>query len=293
MGKSFWLAAFGVLILGSAGLGIVASTWQAPERVEAAAADAPTMSTPGGTLSSSSLLAPDERADLSDVDRRALRAEIRSFLLEEPEVLMQAIRVLEQRQQMAAQEAVTASIRANAGPIFDDGFSYVGGNPEGSITLVEFIDYRCGFCKQAHREIAALLADDGDIRYVIKEYPILGPESMAAARAAMAVMMNEGPEVYFAFHDRLMTFGGRFTDAVLDRLASRSGADPEAMRATMERESDSITARLGQTQAIARLLEVSGTPTFIVGETVVRGYVPPERMQEIVSLARQVARTDG
>ena len=103
--------------------------------------------------------------------------------------------------------------------IFDDGFSFVGGNPEGSVTIVEFLDYQCGFCRRAHPEVRELIAADGDIRWIVKEMPILGPGSELAARAAVATLIAEGPEAYAALHDRLMRLEGPG-----DRREPRPGA---------------------------------------------------------------------
>ncbi|MEO0999605.1 MAG: DsbA family protein [Pseudomonadota bacterium] len=222
------------------------------------------------------------------MDRATLRAEVRAYLLEEPEVLMEAIAVLEQRREIQQQEAEIDLVRRNMERLSEDGYSYVGGNPEGSLTVIEFLDYRCGFCKRAHPEVEALLASDDDIRYIVKEYPILGPESEVAARAAMAVLMTEGEAAYKTYHDALMEFGGNMTEGVIMRLAERSGIDVAALRRTMAEEGPEITARIAQNRALAQTLGINGTPSFVIGDTIVRGYLPLQQMREVVALAREV-----
>ena len=114
----------------------------------------------------------------------------------------------------------------HADAIFDDGFSFVGGNPEGGVTVVEFLDYQCGFCRRAHPDVAELIASDGDIRWIVKELPILGPGSELAARAAVATLIAEGPERYAALNDRLMRLEGQVDDASLDGALTETGARP-------------------------------------------------------------------
>ncbi len=220
--------------------------------------------------------------------REALHGEIRAYLLSNPEIVMEMVGLIEARQQADAQAAEIDMVRDNADALFDDGFSYVGGNPEGDITIVEFLDYQCGFCKRAHDEVATLIEQDGNIRYIVKELPILGPMSTTAAQATLAVLENDGPDVYKAFNDALMRFGGRLNDQIIDRLAERSGADVEAMRSDMD--SREVERQIAEVRTLAGALNISGTPTFVIGDTVVRGYMPLPRMQETVELVRRVGQ---
>jgi len=142
-----------------------------------------------------SLALPVQAQEMSDAERDSFRAEVRAYLLENPEVLMEAIGVLEAREANEAQQRDVAMVAAHADQLFDSPTSFVGGNPEGDFTIVEFLDYRCGYCKRAHPEVAALVAEDANIRYVIKELPILGEESMLAARYALAVQQVAGDDV--------------------------------------------------------------------------------------------------
>ena len=221
-----------------------------------------------------------------DLDRDALRAEIRSYLLEEPEVIMEAVRALEEKRVVEEAQADVDLVRAHAAAIFDDGFSFVGGNPEGSITLVEFQDYRCGFCKRAHGEVADLVEEDGDIRLVIKEFPILGPDSLATSELAIATLITQGSDAYKRMADALMTYAGPINDAALERLASSSFVDIEQSRAALD--DPEIKARIEKTRTLGRQLNISGTPTFIIGEKIVRGFLPKDELAEVVELSRRV-----
>ncbi len=169
---------------------------------------------------------PQSSSPFSDAQREVLHAEIRAYLLEHPEVLQEMITLLEQKQQAATAENDLNLVAMHADEIFDDGFSWVGGNPEGAFTVVEFLDYQCGFCKRAQPDVTELLKSDGDIRLIVKEMPILGPGSELAARAAVATMVTEGPEKYAALHAELMGLQGGITDVSLDQALSDTGLDP-------------------------------------------------------------------
>jgi len=170
--------------------------------------------------------------------------------------------------------------------IFDDGFSWVGGNPAGKLTIVEFLDYQCGFCRKAQPEITELLERNDDVRLIVKEMPILGPGSDLAARAAVATMVAEGPEAYGKLHQVLMATKGQITDASLDRAFAEAGVDAEKARAAMD--DPEVTRRLDATHALAESLAISGTPTFVVADTMVRGYVPLAQMEGLLDQARAV-----
>ncbi len=218
------------------------------------------------------------------VDRELLREEIRAYLVEHPEVILEAVEILQERREAAAAAEDETLVAENAKALFADGHSFVGGNPDGAITLVEFLDYQCGYCKRAHADVAALVAGNPDIRFVVKEFPILGPESVAAARAAMAVLKNDGPEVYARFSDAMMGHDGRLNGAVIDRIAADSGADVDAMKALAD--GAEVTAAIRANLDLAKVLQISGTPTFVVGDRMLRGMLPADTMQKLVDEAR-------
>lgn len=223
--------------------------------------------------------------NMSEEDRAAFGAQVRAYLLENPEVIMEAVQVLEERQAAEQAQGDVALIENNAGAIFNDGYSWVGGNPEGDVTIVEFFDYRCGFCRRAHPEVAQLLELDGNIRYVAKEFPILGENSLVSSRFALAAREIGGDEAYEAAKEALIVLNGEMDDTVLRRLADTLGLDADAVLGAMDDEG--ITEQLATTRALAQTLQINGTPSFVMGDQLVRGYVPLDAMQQIVAEARQ------
>lgn len=221
---------------------------------------------------------------LDDSQRDALRAEIRAYLLENPEVIMEAVAVLEERQAAGEAAADVELVRANADALFGAPGDWVGGNPEGDITLVEFMDYRCSFCRRAHDEVAGLLAADGNIRFVLKEFPILGEESVAAARFAIATKRVAGDDAYKSVHDALMSYNGAMNAAGFTRLADALGLDANAIVAEME--SDAVTGIIAANHALAQRLRINGTPAFVMDDRMLRGYMPQEQMQAIADEIR-------
>jgi protein-disulfide isomerase len=221
---------------------------------------------------------------MTDAERDAFRAEVRAYLLDNPEVLMEAIGVLEEREAAAQANADVEMIASRAEAIFEDGFSWVGGNLDGDITIVEFMDYRCSFCRRAHPEIEALMETDGNIRLIVKEFPILGEESMLASRFAIAVKLNEGDEAYKRAHDALVELRGEITLTSLERLATDLELDTDAvMSGMLDPEVDRI---IGTNRALAQELGISGTPTFILPGQMLRGYLPLEGMRAVVAEER-------
>ncbi|WP_368183771.1 DsbA family protein [Aestuariibius sp. HNIBRBA575] len=217
---------------------------------------------------------------LSDAERDAFRAEVRAYLLDNPEVLMEAIDVLESRQADAQANVDVNLARANADALFDDGFSWEGGNPDGDITIVEFLDYRCGYCKRAHPEVAELVSSDGNIRVIVKEFPILGEQSMLASQFALAAQIVEGNEGYKLASDALMTMRGEISGDSLTRLAEALGFDSEAILDEMT--SDEVGKIIEENRLLAQRLQISGTPTFVFQDQMLRGYVPLDGMRNVV-----------
>lgn len=223
-------------------------------------------------------------SDMSSDERAAFRAEVRAYLLDNPEVLMEAVDVYNQRQQAVQEESEQQLIAAHADEIYNAEADLVLGNPEGSLTFVEFLDYRCGYCKKAYPDVKNLLEEDGDIRLIIKEYPILGEESVLASRFAIAAKFVEGTEAYADIHNALMEARGSLTQSALNRIASDLGLNAEAIEAAMG--SDEVNAVLAANQQIGAILQITGTPTFIMDDQMVRGYVPYEGMLQIVDELR-------
>ncbi|MEY3961218.1 MAG: hypothetical protein RIR14_1872 [Pseudomonadota bacterium] len=219
--------------------------------------------------------------EMTDAEREAFRAEVRAYLLENPEVLVEAMDVLQAQEEQAAANRDLEMLAANKDAIFNDPASWVGGNPEGDITLVEFVDYRCGYCKKAHDEVAELVASDGNIRFVLKEFPILGEDSLKASQFAISVLQLHGPDAYKSVHDALIALRGNPDEATLSSMAADLGLDPAPILARMS--TPEVMTVIEANHALASTMEIQGTPTFVIDNTMVRGYVPLDGMRQIVA----------
>jgi len=216
---------------------------------------------------------------LSDTDRALFHAEIRAYLLKNPEVIMEAVAILEERQAANQTQADVTLVQENAEALFNDPQSWVGGNPEGDITLVEFMDYRCSYCRRAHDELAGLLKVDGNIRFIVKEFPILGEESVLASRFAVATRQVAGDDAYKAMHDALMTYNGAMNEVAFRRLAETLEIDSQPIIAAMD--SDAVTQVIAANHRLGQKMQISGTPSFVMGNQMLRGYLPQAAMQQI------------
>ncbi len=221
---------------------------------------------------------------LSEAEKAEFGKQVREYLLENPEVIIEAIDVLEQRNAVAEAAADKELVQTNADELFNDGYSWVGGNPDGDITLVEFMDYRCGYCRRAVPEVASLLAEDGNIRLVIKELPILGDASVMSARFAVATKHVAGDDAYKQVHDALLEFSGEPTEVTLRRISDGLGLDSDSIIAAMD--SDQVTEEIAQTRALAQRMKISGTPSFVLGTEMLRGFLPAAQMQQIADGVR-------
>ncbi|MDG2294567.1 MAG: DsbA family protein [Paracoccaceae bacterium] len=222
---------------------------------------------------------------MTENQRAAFRAEIRAYLLDNPEVIYEAVDILQQRQAQTETQRDLELIENNSAAIFADGYSYVGGNPEGDITLVEFVDYKCGYCRKAHSEVEELLARDGNIKLIIKEFPILGESSITSAQFAIAVQQLYGNEAYKAAHDILISFKGNTTPSALGRIATALNLDKDSILNHMN--SDSVIAVIQQNRTLGQVMEITGTPTFVLNDEILRGFVPADALVKMVTDKRR------
>ncbi len=174
-----------------------------------------------------------------------------------------------------------ATIRDRHAEIYDDPSSPVGGNPRGDVTIVEFFDYRCPYCKQTQPMIETMLKEDSKLRIVYKEFPILGPESVYASRVALAARMQGK---YVAFHQAMMNTKGKITEDVILKVAASVGTD--IARARKDMDAPEIAAVIGKNLTLADALDVEGTPAFIVGDKVIPGALDLDELKRLVADAR-------
>jgi len=213
---------------------------------------------------------------------------IEAYLRAHPEVVVASLEKFQRDQREAQQQAQAQAdlslVSDNQKEIFEDGYSLVAGNPDGDITLVEFSDYNCGYCKRAHSVVADFIESDGNIRLVVKEFPILGPGSTLAGRAALASTMQDEAEKYGAFNDALMKHRGSHSEATVMRIAASVGLDVEQLEVDMK--SSEVDAMVRRTSELAQKLSINGTPAFILGNQVVRGFVPVDELARLAKVAR-------
>ena len=237
----------------------------------------------GLSLISTSAHALDLNA-LSDAEKAEFGAQVREYLLENPEVIIEAITILEERNAATQEQADRDLVASNADELFNDGYSWVGGNPDGDITLVEFMDYRCGYCRRAVPEVASLLAEDRNIRLVIKEFPILGDASVLSSRFAVATKHVAGNDAYKLVHDALMEFSGEPSEVTLRRISDGLGLDSDAIIAAMD--SNQVTEEITRTRELAQRMQITGTPSFVLGTEMLRGFLPADQMKQIADGVR-------
>jgi protein-disulfide isomerase len=235
-----------------------------------------------GAIIAASLLTPAMAQTGPAPDKAAIEKIVRDYLMANPEILIEMMAELKKRQEMTATESARKAIGQHAKDIFDDPDSPVGGNPKGTVTIVEFFDYHCGYCKQVQGPMQTLLKEDGNIRVVYKELPILRDESRTAALAALA-SVKQGK--YEAFHNALMG-----TKAVLDKsrimaIAKTVGLDTAKLEKDME--APELAAALEKNMELARLLDVSGTPAFVIGNDIIPGAISLDELRKVVAKARK------
>jgi protein-disulfide isomerase len=222
---------------------------------------------------------------MSESDRKAFHAEIRAYLLEHPEVIFEAVDIYRAREEDEKNRAAKNALSEMADQLANDGMSYIGGNLEGDVTIVEFVDYRCGYCRKAHDELAELIKEDGNVRWVVKEFPILGEASDLSSRLALATLVTLGDEAYLAMHNELMTFNGPINTNSVAAIAKNLNLDGAAIMRGME--NPAIDAHWTLIQEQANELAITGTPAFVIGLDLARGYISPRDMRMAVANARE------
>jgi len=214
--------------------------------------------------------------------KEALDEAIRSYLLEHPEVIIESLEKYKERREAEKEKAAAAALIARKDDLYHHPMTPISGNPKGDVTIVEFFDYQCGYCKRTMRNVLDLQKEDPKIRFVWKDLPILGPVSEFAARAAMAA---EKQGKYLDFHVAVMGARGQLTtDGVMKRAAD-AGLDVEKLKRDMM--APEIENYLRDTLQLAQELGITGTPGFVIGGKLVPGAIGKAQMRELVAQARK------
>ncbi len=235
-------------------------------------------------LASAPCLAADEKdSAFTPAQKAAIEDIVRDLLTnKQPEIVMEAAKKVQQKMEAEMTQKSAEAIKANKDKLYNDPDSPVGGNPKGDVTLVEFFDYQCHYCKTAQPMVAKLVADDKKLRIVYKEYPILGAGSMIAARAALA-SVSQGK--YEAFHAALMDSKERFDEATVMKIAASVGLNADKLKKDMQ--DASITQKIQKNIELGTRVGARGTPSFILADEVYPGVVPVDQLKKLIDEARK------
>jgi protein-disulfide isomerase len=234
----------------------------------------------GMALGTSASVRAEERAASADLPVDRVEKIVRDYLLREPEIIYQALQELQRREAEATAARQRAAIAANETQLLDAAHTPVGGNPDGDVTLVEFFDYRCAYCRRVVPSMQALLDEDPDLRIVFKDLPVLGPDSVRAARAALASRKQGG---YVPFHFALMTADDLSIEGIR-AVAAAVGLDADRLEADMA--SPEVNAAIEANYALANELGIEGTPAFVIGDQLIPGAVDKARLEQLILEAR-------
>jgi protein-disulfide isomerase len=228
-----------------------------------------------------------ETAGLTDEQQSQVEATIRNYLIANPEIVADAIDALRRKEDQAAQDAQTAAIKDNADLLFNSKNEVVLGNPKGDITLVEFFDYNCGYCRRANADMKKLIDEDPNLRLVLKEFPILSQGSVEAAQVGAAVLLT-APEKYADFHEELITAPGQADGAKALAVAADLGLDTDALK--VKADSEEAKNVIVESHQLAEKLDLTGTPSYATPEKVIVGAVGYDALKQAIADARSACK---
>ncbi len=231
---------------------------------------------------------PATNAMAEDFSRDQIEGIIHDYLMKNPEVIRDAVQELQKREEAKAEQARQDAISGDASPLFNSPHQVVLGNPKGDVTLVEFFDYNCGYCKRALGDMQKLLKTDTKLRVVLKEFPVLGPGSVEAAQVAIAVRQL-APEKYEEFHDKLLGQHGQANKASATKVALSLGLDKDALEKA--EKAPEVETTLHEVYGLADSLNLTGTPSYVIANDVVVGAVGYDQLESMISSVRKCGKT--
>ncbi|MDG2474067.1 MAG: DsbA family protein [Paracoccaceae bacterium] len=224
-------------------------------------------------------------ADSKSLNDQIAERKIRDFILNNPEIILESLKLYEEKiieeKNISRQELIKTELLLSK----KNGLDYIGGNPNGTITMIEFLDYRCGYCRKAYREVEFLLRNNSDLRFIIKELPILGEQSVIAAKASIAVLIHHGKKHYESLTEKLLHYNGVINIDSVSILIESVGGNLKDIRTIMD--SQTVNTVLNSNYLLAEKLGISGTPTFIIGTEIIRGYKDINTLQELINREKQ------
>ena len=231
------------------------------------------MTTSAGEIVVAQAASGSPTGSLDAARRKEIEQVVRGYLLKNPEILLEMQGELERRMEVSRNERMKNALSKNAAKLYRSASTPVAGNPNGDVTVVEFFDYNCGFCRRAISSMAKLIDSDANVKVLFKEFPIFGKESEAASRIAIAAR-KQGK--YWQMHRALLEAPGRAGEAKGLRLAKKLGLDIAKLKTDMN--SDEVIAEIKDSQKLAEAMGIRGTPHFFVGDKVIPG--APENLLE-------------
>ena len=225
--------------------------------------------------------APLAAEEPSTAETERVQRIVRDYLQQHPEVIIEAIKSYQDKRAAAEAGKARQTISALQDELLRDPASPVGANPAGDVSIVEFFDYRCPYCKAVAPDLDKALAQDGKVKLVYKEFPILGPVSVTASKAALAAQMQGK---YVPFHQKLISYKGNLDDATIYKLAEDVGLDLAKLKADMTKPE--IQAIIDKNTKLADKLNVQGTPGFIVGQELIPGAASVDELTAAIKRAR-------
>ncbi len=230
-------------------------------------------------------LAQAPAAPFTDAQRTAIEGIIKDYLIKNPDVLQDALAEAEKRQVETQRLAQAAALKEAHELLTKGQHDVVAGNPNGDVTLVEFFDYNCGYCRKALGDVQALIKSDPKLRVVIKDFPVLGPDSLEASQVALAVAQQIKGDKLFEYHLKLMEQKGKVNGAKALQVAKDMGLDTAKLQKDMA--SPEVKAIVAENRGLGDRLGLSGTPAFIVGDEVIPGAVGVDPMRKTITDVRQ------
>ena len=235
-----------------------------------------------GALAALAPAGPASAADFTPEQRAAIEAIVKDYLTNHPEMLLQALQGAEDKLKAEERDKASAALIEHRAEVFDDPNTPVGGNPKGDVSLVEFFDYRCPYCKQVEPALEKLLGEDKQLRFVYKELPVLGPDSVTAARAALAAR-NQGK--YDPYRRAMMALKGQIDEDAVFKVAGSVGLDVERLKRDMT--DPGIEKALKANIKLADALDIKGTPGFVIGDEIVPGAISLDELKDMIARARK------
>ncbi len=228
---------------------------------------------------------PATPAQFTDAQKQEIRDVVRDYLITNPQVLQESIEALQKHMQEEQMRKAQEGLLSHLTEVQDPSGLPVAGNPQGDVTVVEFFDYNCGYCKAVNAEVDGLLASDRGIRLVHREFPILSQTSKTAAEAALAANMQGK---YLEMHDKLISFSESLSEEDVYRMAGEIGLDVAKLRTDMQ--SEKVQAEIAKTRSLAEALNIRGTPAFVIGKNLYPGALDKDGLTAAVERARAEAR---